>query len=168
MTKIAVLFSVMLFLQGCAFAISPDMASRADKTLTFEKLQADPDAFKGKIVILGGTITQITAMKQGTLIEVNQKRLDYWGQPERTKRTGGLFFVFQRGYLNTMAYAPGNDITIAGEVLGTGSPMIGDGQYDHPVVLTKELKLWGREPRSRDKTPWMDPLYDPAKSGRPE
>jgi starvation-inducible outer membrane lipoprotein len=67
-----------------------------------------------------------------------------------------------------MAYAPGNDITIAGEVLGTGSPMISDTQYDYPVILAKELKLWGRAPRSRDKPQWMDPLYDPPSSARPE
>ncbi len=87
-------------------------------------------------------------MNQGTLIEVTQKPLDYWGKPERTKRTGGRFLVFHPGWLNTMAYAPGVDITIAGEVLGTSSPMIGGKQYDYPIVLAKELKLWEREPRS--------------------
>jgi starvation-inducible outer membrane lipoprotein len=168
MKLIAVLFSITLFLQGCTYAISPDMANRADKTIPFEKLQADPVSIKGKLVIFGGTIAQITSLKQGTLIEVSQKPLDYWGQPERTKRTGGRFLVFHMGYLNTMAYAPGNDITIAGEVLGTGSPMIGDTQYDSPVILAKEIKLWGRAPQARDKPRWMDPLYDPADSARPE
>ena len=168
MKKIAVLFSITLFLHGCTYAISPDMAAQADRTIPFEKLQADPDSFKGKLVILGGTITQITTVKQGTLLEVTQKRLDYWGKPERTKRTGGRFLVFRQGYLNTMAYAPGVDITIAGEVLGVRSPMVGDTQYDSPLVLAKEIKLWGREGKARDKPQWMDPLYDPASSARPE
>jgi outer membrane lipoprotein len=168
MMKIAALFSIALFLQGCTYAISPEMTQRADKTIPFEKLQADPDSFKGKLLILGGTIVQITTVKQGTLIEVAQKQLDYWGQPERTKLTGGRFFAFHQGYLNTMAYAPGIDITLAGEVLGTGSPMISDTQYDYPVVLTKELKLWGHEVKTREKAPWMDPLYEPVRSGRPE
>lgn len=168
MKMIVVLFGITLFLQGCTYAISPGMADKADKTIPFEKLQADPDSFKGKLLILGGTIAQTTAVNQGTLIEVIQKPLDYWGKPERTKRTGGRFLVFHPGGLNTMAYAPGRDITLAGEVLGPGSPMSGDKQYDYPVVLLKEIKLWEREPRSRDKLQWMDPLYDPASSGRPE
>jgi outer membrane lipoprotein len=168
MKLITVLFSITLSLQGCTYAVSPDMADRADKTILFEKLRADPDSFKGKLVILGGTIAQITTMKRGTLLEVAQKRLDYWGKPKRTKQTGGRFLVFHRGYLNTMAYAPGIDITVAGEVLGTGSPMIGDTRYDYPVVLAKELRLWERAPRLRDKPQWMDPLYDPAGSARPE
>ena len=168
MKMIVVLFSCMLFFQGCTYAISPGMADRADKTVRFEKLQADPESFKGKLIIVGGTITQTSDVNQGTLIEVTQRSLDYWGRPERTKRTGGRFFVFHPGLLNVMAYEPGVDITIAGEVLGTSSPMIGEKQYDYPILLEKELKLWGRESRSPDKTKWMDPLYDPARSGRPE
>lgn len=169
MKRFAVLFSIMLFFQGCTYAISPGVADKADKTILFEKLQADPDSFKGKLIIVGGTIAQISEVNQGTLIEVTQKPLDVWGKPERTKRTGGRFLVFHPGLLNMLAYAPGVDITIAGEVLGTSSPRIGDKQYDYPIVLSKELKLWEREPRSRDKTQWMDPLSDnPARSGRPE
>jgi outer membrane lipoprotein len=164
----AVLFCITLFFQGCTYAISPNMVSRADNTITFDKLQVDPVSFKDKIVIFGGTISRVTTLKQGSLIEVLQKPLDYWGQPERTKRTGGRFLAFHTGYLNTLAYAPGIDITIAGEVLGTGIPMIGDTQYDYPVILVKELKLWGPAPRSQDKPQWMDPLYDPSSSVRPK
>lgn len=168
MKMIALLFSAMLFLQGCTYAISPGIAGKADKTVLFDKLQADPDSFKGKIVILGGTIAQTSDVNQGTLIEVIQRPLDYWGKPERTKRTGGRFLVFYPGPLNLMAYAPGVDITIAGEVLGTDSPLIGGKRYDYPVLLAKERKLWEREPGSSDKARWMDPLYDPKSSARPE
>jgi len=167
MKMIAVLFSIMLFFQGCTYAISPGMVDRADKTVRFEKLQADPDSFKGKLVIVGGTITQTSEVKRGTLIEVTQKRLDYWGKPERTKKTGGLFLVFYPGPLNMLAYAPGADVTVAGEVLGTSSPMIGDQQYADPILLVKELKLWQPEPRSSDKARWMDPLSgESPRSGR--
>lgn len=168
MQKASVLFIIALFLQGCAYAVSPGLADKADTTISFEQLQADPDSFQGKLLILGGTIAQTTAVKKGTLIEIDQKPLDYWGKPQRTRRTGGRFFAFTPGYLNTMVYAPGIDITIAGEVLGVRSPMLGEKQYDYPVVLVKELKRWERESRSRDKAPWMDPLNNPTSSGRPE
>ena len=163
---IAVLFSFMLLFQGCSYAISRGMVDKADKTVRFEKLQADPESFKGKIIIVGGTIAQTSEVNKGTLIEVTQRTLDYWGKPERTKKTGGRFLVFHQGTLNALAYAPGIDITVAGEVLGTSSPMIGNKQYDYPIVLSKELKRWEPEPRSSDKARWMDPLSgDPARSG---
>jgi outer membrane lipoprotein len=167
MRMIAVLFSIMFFLQGCTYAISPGMVDKADKTVLFAKLQADPDSFKGRLIIVGGTITQTNEVNRGTLIEVTQKPLDYWGKPERTKRTGGRLLVFYPGPLNMMSYAPGADITLAGEVLGTSSPILGNKQYNDPILLVKELKLWEREPRSSDKARWMDPLSgDPARSGR--
>lgn len=164
MKMTVILFSLTLFLQGCTYAISPGMADRADKTIPFEKLQADPDAYKGKLLILGGTIAQTTTVNQGTLFEVDRKKLDYWGKPIRTKRSGGRFFAFFPGYLNAMAYAPGVDVTIAGEVLGTGSPLIGDRRYDDPVVIMKEIKLWEREHPAHDNPTWMDPLSDDPRS----
>ncbi len=169
MKNTIVLFGIMLVIQGCSYAISPDVAHRADKSVRFEKLQADPDSFKGKIIIAGGTIAQASEVNRGTLLEVIQRPLDYWGKPERTKRTGGRFLVFHPGLLNMMAYAPGVDITVAGEVLGTSSPMIGSKQYDYPLLLSKELKLWEREKGSGDKARWMDPLSKgPARSDHPE
>jgi len=163
-----VLFTALLFLQGCSYAISPGMADKADKTVTFEKLQDDPEAFKGKLIILGGTITQITAVNQGMLIEVDQKQLDYWGKPVRTSHIGGRFIAFHPGYLNAMIYGQGVEITIAGEVLGLTSPMIGDRQSQYPIIHVKELKRWEQERKSRDSPQWIDPLYDPAGRSRPE
>jgi hypothetical protein len=47
--------------------------------------------------------------------------------------------------------------------------MIGSKQYDYFILLSKELKVWEREPGSRDKARWMDPLSNgPARSGRPD
>jgi starvation-inducible outer membrane lipoprotein len=41
---------------------------------------------KGKIVILGGTIARLENLKNGTLIEVIEKKLDFWGKPRRRIR----------------------------------------------------------------------------------
>lgn len=168
MKTLVVLFTALLYLQGCSYAISPDTADRADKTISFEKLQSDPGAYTGKLLILGGTISQITDAGEGTLIEVTQKSLDYWGKPVRTSQTGGQFLVLHPGHLNTMIYGQGVDITIAGEVLGPGSPVPGGKKFDYPVVLIKEIKVWKQERGPRDTPQWIDPLYDPAGRSRPE
>jgi outer membrane lipoprotein len=166
MKSLLVLFTGALLLQGCTYAISPGMTERADKTLTFAQLQADPDTFKGKIVILGGTIAHTSNTKQGTLIEVVQKPLDYWGKPKRTDRTGGRFLVRHPGYLDAMIFAPGRQLTVAAEVEGTRSQALGEMEYSYPVVVVREYKLWEREYPSWDKPQWIDPLYDPYSPGR--
>lgn len=160
MKTILVLFGILLFLHGCTYAISPPLAEKAAKNISFEKLQSDPAAFIGKLLILGGTIAQTTNTKQGTVIEVIQKKLDYWGKPERTRRTGGRFLMFISGYLDPMVFAPGRDITVAGEVLELNPPVLGGQHSDYVVVLSKEYRLWEQERPSWNRPQWFDPLYD--------
>jgi outer membrane lipoprotein len=161
MKRIVALSAVALLLQGCTYAISPEMSARVDKTISFEMIQADPDTFKGKVVLLGGTIAQTVNSRQGTVIEVVQKPLDYWGMPKRTDRTGGRFLLLSPGYLDVMIFAPGREITVAAEVAGTRSKALDEMEYSYPVVIARELKLWERERQSWDKPQWIDPLNDP-------
>ncbi len=162
MKKIVVLSLLTLLLQSCSYAISPSMKEQADKTITFEMLQTDPDAFKGKIIILGGTITQIYNIKQGTVIEVVQKPLDYWGKPKRTSKSGGSFLIFYPGYLNGMIFTPNRQITVAAEIEGTRSKALGEKEFTYPLVLAKELKLWEQDRQTWDKPQWIDPLTKPS------
>ncbi len=158
--------SVVLFFQGCTYAISPDLARRADKTISFESLERDPESYKGKLVILGGIISQTIPAKQGTLIEVDRKPLDYWGRPRRTAATGGKFMIYYPAYLDPLVYAPEREITVAAEVEGTHSSALGDIEYVYPVVRSKELKLWPRERPPQYRPDYMDPLlYDPNNPG---
>jgi len=167
MKKIVLLMTIALFFQGCSYAISPDLAKRADKTIPFEMLERDPEPYKGKLVILGGIITRTTPVKQGTLIEVLQKPLDYWGKPRRTDTSGGKFLVYYSAYLDPLIYAPERELTVAAEVEGVRSKALGDVEYSYPVVLSKELKLWPQERQSPYNRPdYMDPLrYDPNNPG---
>ncbi len=153
---------IALIIQSCTYAISRDMYAKADRTITFEMLLTDPDALKGKTMILGGTISQITNTKKGTILEVEEKPLDYWGKPKRTYRTGGKFLVVYPGVLNTFVYAPGRQITLAAEIEGTRSKSLGETEYSYPVVVAKEMKLWEREPQAAVRPAWTDPLYDPS------
>jgi outer membrane lipoprotein len=164
MNVITVLLGIVVFFQGCTYAISPAVADKADRTITFEMLRADPNLYAGKVVILGGVIAQITAVKQGTLITVVQKPLDYWGKPVRTNKTGGYFLVFSPRYLDSLTHASGRELTVAAEVGGTRLNVLGDTEYDYPVLSSKELKLWPSEQsRPGAQTQWGDPLYDPQR-----
>jgi len=150
-----------LLLQGCSYAISPDVSRTADRTITFEQLQADPSSFKGKTVILGGLIAQVRTVKNGTLIEIVQKELDYWGKPRRTDRTGGRFIVHQPRPLDVLVFAPDREITIAGEVTGTEERIQEESAFLYPLINAREIKLWPREKPGWDKPLFLDPLYDP-------
>jgi outer membrane lipoprotein len=155
------LLGTLLLMQGCSYAISPQTAAQADRTIPFAKLSADPTDYAGKLVILGGEIVETRTMKSGSVIEVRQKELDYWGRPRRTKRSGGVFIVLHRAQLDPMVYAAGREVTVAGEVAGAGERGAGPDLAGHLVLQSKELKLWPLERLTSDKPQWLDPLYDP-------
>lgn len=134
------------------------MADKADKTITFEMLRIEPDRYKGKILILGGAVTQIVHTKQGSLIGLAQKPLDIWGRPTDTSSTGGQFLVFVPRYIDSLMYPAGLEMTVAGEVAGTS---LNEKRYDDPVLISRELKPWPKEKRRQDpQVKWGDPLYE--------
>jgi outer membrane lipoprotein len=151
-----------LLLQGCSYAISSDVARTADRSITFDKFQAEPSSHKGKTVIFGGLIVQTRNIKTGTLIEIDQKELDYWGKPRRTERIGGRFIVLQPRYLDILVYAPGREITVAGEVAGVEEKSLGQSGVLYPLINAREIKLWPREKPGWDRPTFLDPLNDPS------
>jgi outer membrane lipoprotein len=161
MNILAILIGGMaLLLQGCSYAISRDVSSTADRTITFEQIQADPLPLKGKTVILGGVIAQVRTVKNGTLIEIVQKELDYWGKPRHTDRTSGRFIVHQPRRLDVLVFSPGREITVAGEVTGADERSIDEPAILYPLINAKEIKLWPREKPGWDKPQFIDPLFD--------
>lgn len=164
MNVVTLLCVVLFFFQGCTYAISPSLVEKSDKTISFEMLRTDPAIYKGRLVIFGGVIAQTSNLKQGTLITVIQKPLDYWGKPVRTNKTAGQFLVFSARYLDGLTYSAGREITVAAEVAGTRLHTLGEREFDQPVLISQELKLWPREQgRAGAQTQWGDPLYEPQR-----
>ena len=167
----AALFGMLFLLQSCTYAISSATANKVDKNITFEMLQLDPDSYKGSLVIFGGTIKETTYLQHGMLIDVFQKPLDWWGRPIPTQRSGGRFLIYSPAILGPDSYAPGREITVAGEVAGTslkGTGNMGDAElteYDYPVLIEKELQLWPNTKNPQLPDSW-DSLANPFASPR--
>ncbi len=167
MKRNALLVGMIVLIQGCSHAISREVASQADKAVSFDRLLIEPEVYKGSIVIFGGTIVRIKSTKQGTLIEIEQQPLDYWGKPERTGQTKGRFMVRHPRYLDVMVYSSGREITVAGTVAGTYEPSLIENGITLPLLKSRELKLWEREKSAEERPQWWDPLqYDPSGRGR--
>ena len=112
-------------------------------------------------MIIGGTIAQVKNTDHGTLLEVVERALDYWGRPRRAIETGGRFILSHPAHLNALLYAPGREITVAAAVEGTEAAALEVQGLRYPLFLSKELKLWEDDRRGRTGPQWFDPLYDP-------
>jgi len=146
-------------LTGCTYAVSRQAAARADRGVTFERLAEAPEAFKGRVVIAGGAIVQARRVRQGSLIEVIQRDLDYWGRPLRTMKSGGRFYILILDAALPDVYAAGMDITVAGEVINPEPGM--NDVSGHPLLRAEEVRVW-QTGHPSDRPAWWDPLYDPS------
>ncbi len=129
-------------LSACAPAISRSLQQQVDPTLTFAALTSDPEAHKGRIVILGGVIAQTTPKPGQTEVEIVQRPLDYFLEPQTTDTSLGRFLVVADRFLDPLIFRKDRKITVAGEVRGSELRPLADMQYRYPVIAGQEVKLW--------------------------
>jgi outer membrane lipoprotein len=135
------MFMGLLFLASCAPVLSDRSISEADRSLTFQELQKNPDAYKGKVVILGGKIISTTVKEKETWMEILQEPLDRQYKPEMKDISSGRFLVIFQGFLDPAIYAPGRRVTVAGEVRGKQVLPIREINYTYPVLAAREHYL---------------------------
>lgn len=139
-----VLSTLVFLLSACTPVISPQLMDQVDREVSYRSLASRPDEFKGKIVLLGGTIVQTVPKPRETEIEVVQKQTSSNGEPHLTDRSEGRYLVRVDRFLDPAIYRSGRDITVAGEVQGSEVRRLGEIDYRYPVILASELYLWKR------------------------
>ncbi|OGP54485.1 MAG: hypothetical protein A2Y65_09260 [Deltaproteobacteria bacterium RBG_13_52_11] len=164
MKRLLIFGMVLVFLSGCAHAISRGVLKEVDREITFSALIKAPNAYQGRVVLLGGIIVTTINKQEGTLLEVYQTRLDREGRPTNTDRSEGRFLALYQGYLDSEIYSKGRKVTIAGTVQGEKVQLLGEIEYRYPYLITKEIHLWEKEkPVQYERYPrdlWYDP-WDP-------
>ncbi|MDD5168085.1 MAG: Slp family lipoprotein [Syntrophales bacterium] len=137
--------AAVLLLVCCAPVLTDRSIREATLSITFQQLQKDPDAYKGRVVILGGKIIQATVREGETWLEILQQPLDRRYKPENTDVSYGRFFVVMKGFADPVIYSPGRRITVSGEVTGKIVQPINSLQYTYPVLSPREHTLLPRE-----------------------
>lgn len=144
------LFAILTLLTGCAS--TPEFNSeKADLTLSPAKVIEQGNASIGKQVFWGGLILKTSNMKTTTQLEVLAYPLNSFHQPEKTSSPMGRFIIKHQGYLEPTVYTQGRLVTLTGEIISIEKGKIGESVYEYPVILSKQLHLWGNE-QNRVKT----------------
>ncbi|MFO0751718.1 MAG: Slp family lipoprotein [Thermodesulfovibrionales bacterium] len=134
---------VLLVFSGCAHVVSRDVREAADRSLPSRVFFADPDAYRGKMIILGGTIVSVTPAKEGTFVEVLEQPLDSRERPGSGRDVSfGRFIAFYPEYLDPVIYMKGKLVTVAGEVMGSKTGLIGEMEYRYPLIRSREIHLF--------------------------
>jgi outer membrane lipoprotein len=156
---------------GCTHVISETLRQQAQPPVSFAELRTNPDALKGRTVILGGEILRTTNLRDGTRLEVLQRPLGESEVPKLTDTTGGRFMAFCKEYLDPAVYAERRRITVAGQVMGTYAGKVGEVDYTYPLISCEETHLFptaSAELRRYATYPWWhgDPYVYPWTIGR--
>ena len=127
---------------SCAPVISPEVLKTVDKTITFEQILTNPDAYKNKMVLLGGTIIKAINLPDETLIEVIQQPLNSRNMPKNPEASKGRFIILFKEFKDPAIFSQGRLITAAGEITGFQQRPLGEANYNYPVIYPKEYHLW--------------------------
>jgi outer membrane lipoprotein len=141
---------ISLLLPGCAPVISREVLREVDKDVSFEQLLKNPEAYRGRTLLLGGNIIEAQNLTDKTLIFVLQRSLGFRGRPAEGDVSKGRFIISVPGFLDPAIYRHGRKITIAGRVMGKEVRPLGEIEYTYPVIEKKELYLWPEESPSSE------------------
>ncbi len=137
---------IVVFAAGLLAACSPpfprQLLDQVSKKVSFDALRAEPEAYRGTLLMLGGMIVDAKNLKEGTRIEVLQKPLDGQGRPLDTDETGGRFVIMSEQFLDAAVYRPGRLVTVIGESAGSRTLPLGETEYRYPEITAKSLHLW--------------------------
>ncbi|MDO3380205.1 Slp family lipoprotein [Geoalkalibacter halelectricus] len=143
MRRLALAIVALFLLAACAPAISRPSLDLVDPTLAFEDVLQNPDAHRGRFLLLGGAIAAIRAADtEGSELEIVQLPTNRRGRILSTDQSLGRFIAQDTRFRDPALYPPGRLVTLVGEVTGSRSGRIGERDYLFPVVQVQELHLW--------------------------
>ena len=144
--------------------IPAQVMAQVDQSVSFSDLRADPANFVGRTVMVSGLALQSRRAKDATEIEILQLPTERGLTPsDRKAKSEGRFLAVQsKGFLDPAIIEKDSPLTVVGEVKGSTTKRLDDGEYQYPVLDIKHLIDWNDVTRRDDR----DGLYDSAYYGR--
>lgn len=147
MRKLFFIFFIVLLLSSCAPVLRPDIMDKAIREFSLSEIKNDPEPYKRKMFVLGGSIINTKLTEKGSQIEALYVPVDSRGHlkdVEPSSLDGRFLAIFPKesGILDPVIYRKGRDITVAGEFLGTESGKIDEAEYIYPVFEIIQIYLW--------------------------
>ncbi len=165
---ITAILSTLLLLSGCAHVMSDTNLKAVDPTVHYKELSAKPEAFAGKIVLVGGIVAGVQGSDDVITLEVAQLELFENGVPNEDSRSGGRFLAISTELVDPIIYQPGKLVTIIGEVKGKKIQKIEGVDYPYPLIAVKELRLFrASEPLTGNYNPYQNQYGDDRFLRRP-
>ena len=145
------------------------LQSQIEPSLTFSQLLQGPEAYQGKMIVLGGEVLSAKRRAEGTRLEVLQLPLDDSQRPVVTRtESQGRFLAMEKAFLDPAMLPLNTRVTIVGEVTKTIAANLDEMDYQYPTVVIKHLHVW-KEPalaQESNSGPWYSIFGGGSSGGR--
>ncbi len=123
--------------------VTQEETSQIHSSATFAEISANPEAYQGQEIVVGGKVIAARQYYDTTQIEVMQLPLGEGQEPQTNEAlTQGRFLAFQKAGLNPVGIPPGTRVTVVGEVAGSAVPDPSQAAVAYPVLEVKTLTVW--------------------------
>ncbi len=154
------LVSAAAVLLGWGYPLPREATSEVNWEVEYAEVKADPGAFVGKTLLLGGMIVHHDAGREGSTLEIACYRLGRRDRPEEPDEECGRLVARSSTILDPGSFEQGRLVTFTGTVApGGAAPSV-------PLFGIGAIHLWPRPlepayyhyPYGYD--PWCDPFWD--------
>jgi starvation-inducible outer membrane lipoprotein len=132
-----------MLLAGCAGRIPPQLAEQVSWNLDFPEIRRQPEAYRGWVVALGGTVTHIDAVDEGYRGLVSELPLNGSSRPRPAvnQLPRGTFIVLIPRSVAPRALRPGVELTVVGEIRGAAAGPEATAA-EVPLLEARYLQMW--------------------------
>jgi outer membrane lipoprotein len=141
------LIVLLLSLTGCS---SNPVIPKADRSLTPKQITSD-STLPEQPLQWGGVLIAVANLADTSELEILAYPLDDEGRPITESASIGRFIASQTGYLEAADYPSGRLVTVTGKISTIRSGLVGEAQYNFPLMLCDQLALWPKQRDSRTK-----------------
>jgi outer membrane lipoprotein len=151
MTKLLPTLLLVLLTAGCSSKpVLPTEGVNAE--LTAQLVADSGQEMSGSRVLWGGVIVSTSNLKERTRLEILAYPLDSNHRPQTDKQAGSRFLAFYPGYLESVDYAAGRQVSMVGTVSGIEEARLGEHSYRYPSIDAEQIHLWPvAQPESKSK-----------------
>ena len=133
-----------------------DVRDKADRTVTFESLVANPDHYQDRTVELGGQIVGSTADQDEVQMLVRElpiRTTPVYG-PVDTGRLNGMFVIRFTGKIGAQDLQDGNMVVVIGAVMGAVATSLTGTPVRRLTVTAECFHIWRTQGNPIDDFPW--------------
>lgn len=148
--KKLMLFTILcMFVFSCTPTLRKDLLDTGVRDVQLSEMTRSPDAFKGKLFILGGAIINVKATEAGTFLELMYIPVDQYGHLKEGEKTKDRYLALYRkemGTLDPQKYERGREVTLAGTFVGARAVKVKETTYAYPLFKIEQVHLWEEKP----------------------